>query len=664
MKRILVLLLTLCLSASWGLPYAPAEENRPEGDPWLNTDIFGRWPSERPAPEAHFELFANFDFYRRALEKGDSASTSISLRADAATWDKILSLCEDSGKTDAECESLRILYGFFSDRETVKKDGPAYLMAYVERVKAVKTLDELTALMGEEGFLFGTPFFSCNMLLTMTEPRTYCFYVGRTPLIEDRELTEEEIEADPEAQPQKDTEGTLRKLKLMGYGDEEAALLLEGLLRLGSGSAEIYEQTARENELGNKPALTLEEVGELCPAVGAILRGKGFVKDGAENEAAYNVSFSEIADFRGIYTEENLELLKAAVALSMFTAAEGWLGRAAFGGEEEDPDPRAIVSRFPSILVSQAFVHSFVPEERFREYDQLVNDLKAAMRRRIENSAWASAAAREKAYEKLDRMVTVSLLYHWEYDCEPLRTALRSCENALEAAARCVVFNRKCDMRYVGMAPFRGDRHVSNESPLTSGGKYYPMENAIYIGAGSLIGEMFNDESKETVLATLGYHIGHELSHGFDNTGMMYDALGAQVPLFSEEDMRIYMERVNRVVERVDRIRLLDDLNVLGSQQIGEIIADTEGLRLALDVAKQYENFDYDAFFRAYAKFYTWYYSDRETYRATFESEVHPSPFVRVNLTVQMMDEFYETYPSVAEGTPMYLAPEERQLVW
>ena len=78
----------------------------------------------------------------------------------------------------------------------------------------------------------------------------------------------------------------------------------------------------------------------------------------------------------------------------------------------------------------------------------------------------------------------------------------------------------------------------------------------------------------------------------------------------------------------------------------------------------QYEGFDYDAFCRAYAKFYTWYYSDRETYRATFESEVHPSPFVRVNLTVQMMDEFYETYPSVVEGTPMYLAPEDRLLIW
>ena len=99
-------------------------------------------------------------------------------------------------------------------------------------------------------------------------------------------------------------------------------------------------------------------------------------------------------------------------------------------------------------------------------------------------------------------------------------------------------------------------------------------------------------------------------------------------------------------------------------QQITEIIADTEGLRLALDLAKKEENFDYDAFFRAYARYWNWYYSNRETYLRTFSTDVHPAPMFRVNFTVQLTDEFYETYSSVTEGTPMYLPPEERELVW
>ena len=81
----------------------------------------------------------------------------------------------------------------------------------------------------------------------------------------------------------------------------------------------------------------------------------------------------------------------------------------------------------------------------------------------------------------------------------------------------------------------------------------------------------------------------------------------------------------------------------------------------------QYElwaNFDYDLFFRTYAGYYNWYFKDRDAYFNMYSNEVHPFPFFRVNFTVQNMDEFYETYPSVVEGTPMYLRPEEREVLW
>ena len=46
------------------------------------------------------------------------------------------------------------------------------------------------------------------------------------------------------------------------------------------------------------------------------------------------------------------------------------------------------------------------------------------------------------------------------------------------------------------------------------------------------------------------------------------------------------------------------------------------------------------------------------------QSNPHPLPYIRVHFTVQHFDEFYQTYPSVTEGTPMYLAPEDRLLIW
>ena len=88
-------------------------------------------------------------------------------------------------------------------------------------------------------------------------------------------------------------------------------------------------------------------------------------------------------------------------------------------------------------------------------------------------------------------------------------------------------------------------------------------------------------------------------------------------------------------------------------------------MTLLLDLAKRKEGFDYDAFFRAAAKFFCDYVSGDDNSTAPGEPvDPHPPYYVRVNFTVQHFDEFYKTYPSVTEGTPMYLAPEDRIMAW
>ena len=54
----------------------------------------------------------------------------------------------------------------------------------------------------------------------------------------------------------------------------------------------------------------------------------------------------------------------------------------------------------------------------------------------------------------------------------------------------------------------------------------------------------------------------------------------------------------------------------------------------------------------------------RDAMLANYSDEVHPPHYFRVNFTLAHFDEFYRTYPSVTEGTPMYIAPEDRILAW
>jgi len=86
------------------------------------------------------------------------------------------------------------------------------------------------------------------------------------------------------------------------------------------------------------------------------------------------------------------------------------------------------------------------------------------------------------------------------------------------------------------------------------------------------------------------------------------------------------------------------------------------GVKCALRLAKKREGFDYDTFFRSYASLWKRLQSKSACLKSVRTNE-HPLSYLRVNVTVQQFDEFYETY-GIQPGDGMYLAPEDRIAVW
>ena len=98
-----------------------------------------------------------------------------------------------------------------------------------------------------------------------------------------------------------------------------------------------------------------------------------------------------------------------------------------------------------------------------------------------------------------------------------------------------------------------------------------------------------------------------------------------------------------------------------GSIMTGEACADMAGLKVALRVASERENFDYDVFFRAFADLWI----SKGTLQAVYRSlnDVHPLGYLRINCTLQQYDEFLDFY-GITEGDGMYLAPADRVNIW
>ncbi len=659
MKRIISLLLALCLLA--GCAISGAESRTPEGKPWVNSNLLEYLAAERPLPEDSFDMYANYDAYREVLASGSTTTLSSLEEAEIISRGQILSLCTNTAAECTEDEILRILYGLVMDLEKRNADGLAPLMAKVDQIKAAKTTDDLLALQQKEYFLPCDTFFSIYVQEAQDGS-------GRTVLITDRKTVLEDKPLDHEAEIgvsynlEKDTETPKARLMHMQYSEEEAAALVERMKEYN----DYYPNEAVEWPEGKY--LTIEQVKERSPILYAQLIGNGMVKEGP----VCQVEPELIEAVNHFFTDENLDLLKAIMILSIYQFSMDYLDEETWkteGSWDNDYEPEKniyyILEDMATIVVDQAYLKHFCPEENQETVLALFEEIKDAMRNRITQNTWIDEETRKTALEKLELIVVAPFAtLGGMFDCEPLKTALQSCTTLLDAAAVCRCFRQRCMLRYIGEPYVKGSRYMPDGGRLmNSNGHYDPTVNMIFIGAPALNMPMFNNKSKATLLGSIGHHLAHELSHAF-SVGALTDATGER-PLYTEETGKLFMEKANAMIEKMNQIEPFDGVKLNGSGKISELMPDVTGVCLSLDIAKKTEGFDYAEFFTTYASFLRSSSPDREKLlQECISGNPHPLPYIRVNYVVAQFDEFYETYPSVREGTPMYVAPEDRILIW
>jgi putative endopeptidase len=203
-------------------------------------------------------------------------------------------------------------------------------------------------------------------------------------------------------------------------------------------------------------------------------------------------------------------------------------------------------------------------------------------------------------------------------------------------------------------------------SAYTVNAMYYPNFNTIVLPAG-IINKAIYDSSANPAenYGTIGYIIGHEISHAFDTTGARYDENGNYTNWWTAEDYANF-EKLSKDAERYyDGAEVATGLEVNGKLTIDENIADMAGLEAALDAYTSTvgeDNADYKKFFERFA-YMMRRSSTREVLKADLTEDNHTPSLVRVNYAVKNTDEFYEAY-DVKSGDGMYVAPEDRVRIW
>jgi len=249
------------------------------------------------------------------------------------------------------------------------------------------------------------------------------------------------------------------------------------------------------------------------------------------------------------------------------------------GATEMKPRWKRCVEQEDELLgeaLGKPYVEKYFPPAAKARIQELVRNELLAMRDIIEGLDWMGPATKKRALEKLSTFrPKVGYPDTWrDYSAVPIsRTDYWT--NVVAATRGNVQFNRSL----VGKPT---DRDLWGMTPPTSDAYYNSLLNEIVFPAGILQPPAFSVDNVDAVnYGAIGVVIGHEISHGFDDEGAQYDALGRLHNWWAPDDQRRFEAKTACIVDQFDNYFVEPNVHHNGKLVLGESIGDLAGARIA-----------------------------------------------------------------------------------
>lgn len=380
-----------------------------------------------------------------------------------------------------------------------------------------------------------------------------------------------------------------------------------------------------------------------------------------------------------ILEETPLEDMKAYVRWHILNAMANFLGEEfdgrvfdfygrTFGGATEmKPRWRRVLGVVNGMLdeaVGQLYIKEHFSKSAKEKITALVEHLTAAYKARIEHLDWMGAETKRKALAKLGA-VTKKLGYPdvWK-DYSALRIGTDSyVQNYI--AAHMFEFDRQT--KKIGMPVDRTEWYMS---PQTVNACYMPTMNEILFPAAFLQSPFFDPDADDaTNFGAIGMTIGHELTHGFDDQGALFDDHGNLQNWWTKEDKERFDKQANHLAEQFDAYEPLPGLRVNGKLTLGENIADLGGLLIAYDGMVLALGGEAAVTREKAQVFFTGYaiseraYEREEALRLQIQTDPHSPSIYRVNGPLSNMVEFYKAFDA-KPGDNLYREEGDRVKIW
>ena len=570
------------------------------------------------------------------------------------------------------------LYKLGLDSTRLNAEGAEPVKDELRMIYSAGDKKELVAVLAKLNLAGGGGFFGMGVDADLMDSNKQVLYLGQSGLgMGDRDYYMDAENAELHSKYQQ----MLEKLFTLA-GESDAAAKALNTVKLEDALAS-FSWTSVQNRDYTKlyNPMSTEEIaktfkgfdfGSFFQAMGIPAQDKVIVEQPSFFEGFAKLfessDLSQLQDYLAAHS-----LMSAAPYMSddFYAAQFDFFSTAMSGVTEQKARWKRAMSVPNSILgeaVGQMYVKKYFPEENKKKMLEIVGELQKSLGEHIANLEWMSEETKAYAQNKLSNF-TVKVGYpdKWkDYSSLNVDPEQSYYKNIVAANTWYVADN----LSKMGKAT---DKSEWGMTPQTVNAYYNPTTNEICFPAAILQPPFFNIDADDAVnYGAIGVVIGHEMTHGFDDQGRLFDTDGNMNNWWTAEDEAKFNEKTAVLVKQYDEVEILPGLHANGKLSLGENIADHGGVSIAYTalhnslgdkMPADIDGFNVDQrFFIGYAHLWAQNITDEEKARLT-KLDVHSLAENRINVTLRNFQAFFDAF-GIKEGDPMWRPESERVSIW
>lgn len=632
-------------------------------------------------PQDDFYNYVNGNWMKTAQIPSDRARwgsfDELREKTDIAVLEILKTALNESHTKGSDGQKIADLYKSYVDFDSRNKVGLQPIQEQLADINRIKNLKDLTAYFSKYGREGGNPFYGGFVMAHLKNSKMNAVYLGGGSLGLGRNYYQKDDEANRKTLADYSEFINTLYAKADAKTKDLKGPKIIAFEKLIASNLKTVEES-RDAQKRYNP-IAVNDLNKIVKNVNVA----GFLKEvGFRADTVIVSEIKYLQNLDQILNEKNIPAIKDYLKFHLVNGATSYLteeldklsfefyGKKLRGqAEQRSLDKRGLefVNSNIGELLGKLYVEKHFPEEAKATCEELVQYLIKSFDVHIKNLEWMSPVTKEKALDKLSKF-TVKIGYpnKWK-DYSKLNVTTSLYENVKQISA----WRFEQNLAKQGQPV---DKEEWGMTPQTVNAYYSPLNNEIVFPAAILQAPFYDYRADAAVnFGGIGAVIGHELSHGFDDSGSQYDGDGNLNNWWTEEDRTKFEAAADALVAQFEKYEPVPGVFVNGRFTLGENIGDLGGSSVAFDAMKMYlkdkgnpgliDGFTPEQrFFMSWATIWRTKTTDAFVINQV-KTDPHSPAQYRAFAPIINLDAFHEAF-GTKEGDKLYVPKDKRIVIW